>query len=379
MGVRKLQINVRKFLRLWIFHYGTLIQVEDLDGHRKVLALVISNENRIINTIARALAIEYGTWNFSSNEFLRSMNSLQTPSRTYDGISVNPVSWDGSLFTYLFPAQFVREMETSYGTDSIDQAIASQIRYMENNGRYAFGISDAISPSEVIGYRQGCPPRASGNPDNDPDLGLVTPGSLIMSLSSSYRVETANALHYLLTNQPGCFDSDIGFNSTVSVTSDISSEVYSALDDGHAVLALANICNETAWNAFYANQSVAEMHKEFYGSYAADIAPPVIWVEPSSGEYFNNITIVLNANDAPSGSGVADIWYTTDGSNPLTSSNRQKYIPPLELAKNTILFVTATDNFGNETLPQKFIYTIVPEPGFIFFVLLFFFKKLLWN
>ena len=334
-----------------------------------------SNENRIINSIARVLAIEYGTWEFSSAEFLQSMNSLVKPPGTYDGITVNPVSWDGSLFTYLFPAQFVREMETSYGTDSIDKAIESQIRYMENNGRHAFGISDAITPSEVGGYQQGCPPRASGNPDNDPDLGLITPGSLIMSLVSSYRVETANALYYISTNKSDSFSTSIGFHSTVSVTSDISSEVYSALDDGHAILALANVCNETSWNAFYANQSVAEMHKELYGNYPDDIAPPVVWAEPSGGEYFESITVILNANDAPSGSGVADIWYTTDGSDPLINSNRQKYIPPLELANDTVLFLTATDFAGNEALPQRFTYTIVPEPGIMIFGILCLFIK----
>ena len=322
-----------------------------------------SNENRIINSIARALAIEYGTWEFSSAEFLRSMNSLVKPLGTYDGITVNPVSWDGSLFTYLFPAQFVREMETSYGTDSIDKAIESQIRYMENNNRHAFGISDAITPSAVGGYRQGCPPRASGNPDNDPDLGLITPGSLIMSLISSYRIETADALYYILTNKPNSFSTSIGFNSTISVTSDVSSEVFSALDDGHAILALANVCNEASWNAFYANQSVAEMHKELYGSYPDDIAPPVVWSEPSSGEYTDNIIVTLNGNDSPSGSGVSDIWYTIDGSDPLVSSNKHKYIMPVELINDTVLIVTAIDFAGNEALPQRYEYTIIPEPG----------------
>ncbi|MCK5852370.1 chitobiase/beta-hexosaminidase C-terminal domain-containing protein [bacterium] len=331
-----------------------------------------SNENRIINSIARILAIEYGTWDFSSNEFLLSVNSLVKPPGSYDGITVDPVSWDGSLFTYLFPAQFVREMETSYGTDSIDKVVESQIRYMENNNRYAFGISDAITPSAVGGYQQGCPPRASGNPDNDPDLGLITPGSLIMSLLSSYRVETANALYYILTNKPDSFSTSIGFHSTVSVTSDISSEVYSALDDGHAILALANVCNETSWNAFYANQSVAGMHKELYGSYPADIAPPVVWAEPIEGEYTNNVTVALNANDAPLGSGIADIWYTIDGSDPLISSSKQKYTVPIGFTNDTVLSITAIDSAGNEAFPQRFRYTIVPEPGIIFLGFLYF-------
>jgi len=339
---------------------------------------IYSNENRIINCIARMLALEYGTWNFSSTEFQDSINSLIKQTRTYDGITVDPVSWDGSLFTYLFPAQFFREMETSYGTNSIDKAIECQIRYMENNGRFAFGISDAIPPTGYVnGYRQGCPPRQSDNPDNDPDLGLITPGSLIMSIVSSYNIETAKSLYYILTNNPACFSTDVGFRSTVSVTNNVFSEDYSALDDGHAILALANISRETAWNTFYANQVVADTHNELFGNYPNDIAPPVVWSEPATGEYIDNVTVVLNANDAASGSGLADIWFTTDGSNPLTSSNKQKYTSPLLLTNDTILTISAVDIAGNETFPQKYSYTIIPEPTIIFFVLLLFIKKIL--
>jgi len=337
---------------------------------------IYSNENRIINCIARMLALEYNTWAFSSTEFQNSINSLIKQSRSYDGITVDPVSWDGSLFTYLFPAQFFREMETSYGTNSIDKAIECQIRNMENNGRYAFGISDAIPPSGYVdGYRQGCPPRQSDNPDNDPDIGLITPGSLIMSIVSSYNVETANALYYILTNTPGCFSANVGFRSTVSVTNKVYSNVYTSLDDGHAIMALANISRETVWNAFYANQSVADTHNELFGNYPGDIAPPVVWPEPSTGEYFNNVIVALNANDAPSGSGLSNIWYTIDGSDPLTSSNRMQYTGLLELTNDTTLSVAAIDIAGNETPPQEFTYTIIPEPGLVFFVFILFAKK----
>ena len=343
---------------------------------------IYSNENRIINCIARMLAIDYNLWNFSSNEFKLSINSLQKQSRSYDGITVNPVSWDGSLFTYLFPAQFVREMETSYGSNSINKAVECQIRYMENNGRHAFGISDTIAPpgyttcaSSGSTYLQGCFPRQSNNPCNDPDLGLITPGSLIMSLVTSYRIETANALYYLLTNNPACFNENVGFRSTVSVTNYVVSDVFTALDDGHAVMALANACNETPWNAFYANQSVAEMHNELFGSFPGDIAPPVVWPEPAEGEFIDNVTVSLYADDAISGSGVADFWFTNDGTDPLISPTRQKYIAPLELTNDTTLTISAVDIFGNESFPQKHFYTIIPEPSTIFFVLLLFIKQ----
>ncbi|MCA9977019.1 MAG: hypothetical protein KC413_14760 [Anaerolineales bacterium] len=65
-----------------------------------------SNENRIINFVAYALG------QMSEAEFRRSLNVLTQESATYGDITVNKVAWDGSYFTYVGPAMFIREMET---------------------------------------------------------------------------------------------------------------------------------------------------------------------------------------------------------------------------------------------------------------------------
>ncbi|MGQ9841512.1 MAG: hypothetical protein ACUVR4_13595, partial [Anaerolineae bacterium] len=57
-----------------------------------------SNENRIINFVARALG------HLSADEFRLSLAALEGPGETYDGITVEKMAWDGSYFTYAAPA-----------------------------------------------------------------------------------------------------------------------------------------------------------------------------------------------------------------------------------------------------------------------------------
>ncbi len=322
-----------------------------------------SGENRLINFMARTLALEYGTWNFTSNEFAVTLRSpyLLQPTVSYDGIAVPKCCWDGSLFTYLFPAQFYDEQQMVYGSNTMDRAIAAQIDYMHNNGRFAFGISDG-PPPPGIQYQMGCPPRASNNSNSDPDTGCVNPGALSMCMNSAYRPETIAALHYLLTNKPAAFSDTLGFRGTISVIADAMSAVHSELDNGHAIMAYANACNETGWNAFYANPAVARVHQEITGAASgpADFAPPVVGLWPTGG-YYNAALAVQVCADDTGGSGVSGIWYTTAGSDPWTSTARVSYIAPFVLYTDAVVRMVATDNAGNESVEYQAVYTIVPE------------------
>jgi len=320
-----------------------------------------SGENRIINFVARALALHFGTWNFSSNAFTTSLKHpyLQKPLRTYDGIDVAWCNWDGSLFTYLLPAQFVDEIRTVYGTNTIGPAVAAQIRYMQNMGRHAFGISDG-PPPPGLPYQMGCPPRASNGSDTDPDTGCVNPGSLAMCLTTPYRAETVDAFYYLITNKPHAF-SPIGFRGTISVTSDAMANVWSELDNGHAMLGLANAARGTAWNAFYAFPSAYQMHLEAYGP-LADAAPPVVGLLPTGGYYETFIPVTVCASDAM-GSGLSSIWYTVDGSDPWSSTSRLAYSAPFWLYTDAVVRVVALDNAGNESEEFSATFTVVPEPA----------------
>jgi|GEM_PF-1237608 len=318
-----------------------------------------SGENRVINFVARVLALEFGTWNFTSNEFAVSLRNpyLQKPLRSYDGIPVAWCNWDGSLFTYLFPAQFVEEPRAVYGTNTINPAVAAQIRYMQNNNRYAFGISDGPAPPG-LSYQMGCPPRASDNANSDPDTGCVNPGALTMSLITPYRANTVDALYYLLTNKPAAFSS-IGFRGTISVTSAAMANVWSELDNGHAMLGLANAARGSAWDAFYAHPHTLTMHTEAYGT-LADAAPPVVGLMPTGGWYDAAFMLTVCASDAM-GSGLSSVWYTTDGSDPWNSLSRAVYSAPFPLYTDAVLRVVAADNAGNESREYQAVYTIVPE------------------
>ena len=72
-----------------------------------------SNENRIINFVARALG------QLSAEEFRLSLEALTQTAKAYDSITVEKVAWDGSYFTYTSPALFIREVDTSYGPGTI--------------------------------------------------------------------------------------------------------------------------------------------------------------------------------------------------------------------------------------------------------------------
>ncbi|MBN1686993.1 MAG: hypothetical protein JW852_10080, partial [Spirochaetales bacterium] len=65
-----------------------------------------SNENRIINFVARA------TGSLDESEFELSLAALKQGAGNYGNITVDKVNWDGSYFTYASPALFIREMAT---------------------------------------------------------------------------------------------------------------------------------------------------------------------------------------------------------------------------------------------------------------------------
>jgi hypothetical protein len=126
--------------------------VEDPQGGTQ--ADYYSNENRIINFVARALG------QLSAEEFRLSLEALEQPSRTYDSITVDKVSWDGSYFTYASPALFIREMDTAYGTGTILPATLAQIAYARDQGYVAWGLSDCFDVADGPYVQQGAPPPA---------------------------------------------------------------------------------------------------------------------------------------------------------------------------------------------------------------------------
>jgi hypothetical protein len=84
----------------------------------------------------------------------------------------------------------------------------------------------------------------------------------------------------------------------------------------------------------------------------------------SSNSYADPVSVALSAVDAgPStgASGVKDIRYTTDGSNPTGSS--PVYTGPIEVAATTTVRFRATDNAGNAEAIHSQTIVITGSPG----------------
>ncbi|MFA0833936.1 MAG: PKD domain-containing protein [Methanobacterium formicicum] len=77
---------------------------------------------------------------------------------------------------------------------------------------------------------------------------------------------------------------------------------------------------------------------------AIDVIPPTVTIEPVGGLFNTTQTVTLNTTDD---SGNATTYYTTDGSDPTTSSTRSVYNGPITIKNTTTLLFAAVDASGN--------------------------------
>jgi len=77
---------------------------------------------------------------------------------------------------------------------------------------------------------------------------------------------------------------------------------------------------------------------------AIDVIPPTVTFEPVGGFFNTTQTVTLNTTDD---SGNATTYYTTDGSDPRTSSTRSVYNGPITINSTTTLLFAAVDASGN--------------------------------
>jgi hypothetical protein len=260
--------------RLWYNDTTHLFQLGGVqDPMLGVPADYYSNENRLINFVARALG------DLSTQEFINSMNALAKPIGTYNGITVNKVAWDGSLFTYLAPALFLREIESDYLAETIAPAIQAQIAYADDENYSVWGLSDAYdlcdNPTPPLYRHQGARPLAPTNSD-DPEqrLGLVTPHATALALITSYARD--NAYNYAdeavaaLRHMAGfgqLYDATYGFKDSLMALRDDSQHgdascLYSALAQAYILLAIAEHRTGFIWKYFYLDPEVQLAHQE---------------------------------------------------------------------------------------------------------------------
>jgi hypothetical protein len=233
------------------------------DPQGGTLADYYSNENRIINFIARALG------DLNTDEFLLSLKALEQPSATYNGITVEQVAWDGSYFTYSTPALFIREMNTAYGTNTILPVTKAQILYAQDQGYDAWGLSDCydIGPANYV--QQGAPPVSMPDaPETRP--GLVTPHASALVLITSLESDAITNLQVLSMIFPSFYDPMYGFRD--SVMANPSSPDYGQFSDrftalGQEWLFLAIVNHQTGfiWEYFYKDSAVLAAHRAMFG------------------------------------------------------------------------------------------------------------------
>ncbi len=215
-----------------------------------------SNENRIINFVARALN------QINETEFQTSLDALQKPTGHYNNIIVERVNWDGSYFTYMSPALFINEMNTSYGLNTLNKATGAQIQYAKDKNYTVWGISDCVNGNGDYVTR-GAPPRGSNNEYNDVDDGLITPHAAAMALITSYSNESVQNFRNLKDNY-SVYDNNYGFKDSVDVINNIAASKFLLLDQEWIFLSLANYKGGIIWKYFYMDEGVRDAHCEMY-------------------------------------------------------------------------------------------------------------------
>jgi hypothetical protein len=229
------------------------------------LADLYSNENRIINFVARALG------HLTRDEFLRSLEALASDPGTYMDITVEKVSWDGSFFTYAAPALFIREMDTEYGRNTILPAAQAQIAYAQDQGYAAWGLSDGFDIGEGGYVQQGAPPVAMyGSPETRP--GLVAPHASGLALITPLSSQAAANLQAISESFPCAYEEEYGFRDSVLTNSNSPeygqcSQRFSALAQEWLFLALVNYQSDFIWEYFYRDSGVRNAHSEMFESY----------------------------------------------------------------------------------------------------------------
>jgi hypothetical protein len=224
-----------------------------------------SNENRIINFVARALG------HLSAEESRLSLDALEQPSGTYGDITVEKVAWDGSYFTYASPALFIREMDTAYGTGTILPAVQAQIAYAQDQGYEAWGLSDCFDVGDGGYVQQGAPPAAmAGSPEARP--GLVTPHASALALITPLASDVITNLQTISDTFDCAYDPAYGFRDSVMANPAAPdygqcSERFSALAQEWIFLALVNRETGFVWEYFYRDPGVGAAHREMFGSH----------------------------------------------------------------------------------------------------------------
>jgi len=251
---------------LWYFPDSHLFSWGDVENPQgDFLADYYSNENRIINFVARALG------QMSREEYKASLDALLRPPGVYNDIAVAAMAWDGSYFTYGGPALFIREMETAYGADTLLPATQAQIAYAADQEYEAWGLSDCYDVGDGDYVQQGAPPAGLAEPETRP--GLITPHASALALITPLAAEATANLQMMTDTYSCAYDSQYGFRDAVMANPAAPdygqcSDRFTALNQEWLFLALVNENNGFIWRYFYNHAGVRQAHAEMFDEYS---------------------------------------------------------------------------------------------------------------
>lgn len=228
----------------------------------------LSNENRIINFVARSLG------HLSSEEFVQSLDALtQNPMRysrdtddTGDDIYVSRPAWDGSYFTYMAPGLFIDEGTTIYADDTISPATEAQMAYALDQGYEAWGLSECFDVEDGNYVQQGARPAPSGDPETR--SGLVSPHASAMALVTRYADDAWANLETLAALIPDAYHAEYGFRDCMNVNPESAHYLkyswrFSALNQEWLFLSIVNNRTNFIRENFYNDEGVQAAHEEY--------------------------------------------------------------------------------------------------------------------
>jgi hypothetical protein len=230
-------------------------------------ATYYSNENRLINFVARALG------HLTMEEFSASLDALERPPGTYSGITVERIAWSGAYANYAAPALFIDEVDTLYGANTISPATEAQIVYAEYEEYDAWGLSDSYDVGAGLYAEQGAPPVAMpGSPESRP--GLITPQASALALITSWAPEALVNLQAISDGFSCAYDTSYGFHDSVMAKPSAPdygqcSDRFSALAQLRTFLALGNYASGFVQKYLYQDAGIVCAHQEMFGEQPA--------------------------------------------------------------------------------------------------------------
>lgn len=268
-------------------------------------------------------AQEGGTWAFydsSKNGYLyaasSSKNHLKTQTTLNDnGKATVTIASDGGAASIIFQGSNTHNV----------------LQYNYNNGSPIFACYGSASQSPVYLYHYVAP------------TGTTEPN--ISYSSSSLTIAANGTLTQPTLNNP----------NKVTIKSYSSSNPSVATVTGKGVIALAG---DTGTAKITATSQADATYKEGTATYTLTVfgAPEIT---PDSGEYENNVTVVMNAT------GAGALFYTTDGTDPkdaidaATMVTEFPYNLPLSVGTHTIKAVTADESLEVYSDVLTRTYTVV--------------------